>query len=336
MSQKRDGKSDWDFEKLTGAIRLVHDELAAQANRAVNVSLTLRNWLIGYYIAEYEQNGEDRAIYGSKLLEHLSSTLREKGVSRVEERELRRYRQFYQIYPQIRESVTPELSQRLIGPVMMSLSQKREAATPEFSISGKEVISRLSFTHIAELLKCEDPTQRAFYEIECIRGNWSVRELKRQIGSLYYERSGLSKNKKKLSVREKKKKKKKKEERKEKREKKKKEERKKGKREKKKGRKKKKREKKRKKKEKKKRKKKKKREREKKKEKKRKEKRKKRKKEERKKKEKKREEGEEKKEERERKEGKREEEEKRKKRGKKKGRGKREEKGKRKGDKKED
>ena len=81
----------------------------------------------------------------------------------------------------------------------MPLSQKREAATPEFSISGKEVISRLSFTHIAELLKCEDPTQRAFYEIECIRGNWSVRELKRQIGSLYYERSGLSKNKKKLS-----------------------------------------------------------------------------------------------------------------------------------------
>ncbi len=199
MSQKRDGKSDWDFEKLAGAIRLVHDELAAQANRAVNVSLTLRNWLIGYYIAEYEQNGEDRAKYGSKLLEHLSSSLREKGVSRVEERELRRYRQFYQIYPQIRESVTPELSQRLIGPVMMPLSQKREAATPEFSISGKEVISRLSFTHIAELLKCEDPTQRAFYEIECIRGNWSVRELKRQIGSLYYERSGLSKNKKKLS-----------------------------------------------------------------------------------------------------------------------------------------
>lgn len=51
------------------------------------------------------------------------------------------------------------------------------------------MISRLSFTHLAELIDLEDETRRAFYEIECIRGNWSVRELKRQINSLYYERS---------------------------------------------------------------------------------------------------------------------------------------------------
>ena len=53
---------------------------------------------------------------------------------------------------------------------------------------------------LAELVSLEDATKRAFYEIECIRGNWSVRELKRQIGSLYYERSGLSKDKKKLAA----------------------------------------------------------------------------------------------------------------------------------------
>lgn len=61
------------------------------------------------------------------------------------------------------------------------------------------MISRLSFTHLAELINLEDETRRAFYEVECIRGNWSVRELKRQINSLYYERSGLSTDKKKLS-----------------------------------------------------------------------------------------------------------------------------------------
>jgi len=61
------------------------------------------------------------------------------------------------------------------------------------------LISRLSFTHLAELINLEDETRRAFYEVECIRGNWSVRELKRQINSLYYERSGLSADKKKLS-----------------------------------------------------------------------------------------------------------------------------------------
>jgi predicted nuclease of restriction endonuclease-like (RecB) superfamily len=188
-----------DFEKLVSTIGLIHDELCAQAKRAVNVSLTLRNWLIGCYIAEYEQNGADRATYGERLIERLSTSLLAKGISRVEERELRRYRRFYLIYPRIRESVTPELSQHLLGPLGTMAVGKRESATPELSLAAKDLLGRLSFTHIAELLKFEDPIQRAFYEIECIRGNWSVRELKRQIGSLYYERSSLSGDKKKLS-----------------------------------------------------------------------------------------------------------------------------------------
>lgn len=188
-----------DFEKLVGAIHQVHAELATQASRAVNVSLTLRNWMIGCYIAEYEQNGADRAKYGERLLGQLSESLSSKGVSRVEERELRRYRQFYQTYPQIRETVSPELHQRLLGPLVKSDVEKRESASPELSLPGKELIGRLSFSHFVELLQFDEPVQRAFYEVECIRGNWSVRELKRQIGSLYYERSGLSRNKKKLS-----------------------------------------------------------------------------------------------------------------------------------------
>jgi len=61
------------------------------------------------------------------------------------------------------------------------------------------LVQKLSFSHFAELIKIDDSTKRAFYEIECIKGGWSVRELKRQIGSLYYERSGLSKDKKKLA-----------------------------------------------------------------------------------------------------------------------------------------
>ena len=68
-----------------------------------------------------------------------------------------------------------------------------------FLIGGKTLISILSFTHLVELIALDDATKRAFYEVECIRGNWSVQELKRQIASLYYERSGLSRNKQKLS-----------------------------------------------------------------------------------------------------------------------------------------
>ncbi|MBU4208651.1 MAG: hypothetical protein KKH84_06555 [Proteobacteria bacterium] len=103
------------FEQLISSIRHVHDQLAAQAGRAVNISLTLRNWAIGHYIHEYEQNGSDLAQYGERLLDRLAEQLQKSGLKRVESRELRRYRQFYQLYPQIRESVTPELNRLLLG-----------------------------------------------------------------------------------------------------------------------------------------------------------------------------------------------------------------------------
>lgn len=187
------------FERLVVSIRQAHDELAAQVSRAVNMSLTLRNWLIGLYIAEYEQNGVDRARYGERLLDRLSDSLQQSGVSRAEARELRRYRQFYFTYPQIRESLTPELAANLLPPARLASDAIREAVSPGLRVPAQEIVAKLSFSHIAELLKCDDETKRAFYETECLRGNWSVRELKRQIASLYYERSGLSNDKKRLS-----------------------------------------------------------------------------------------------------------------------------------------
>jgi len=185
------------FERLVITIGQAHAELAAQASRAVNTSLTLRNWFIGCYIAEYEQQGTDRAQYGDKLIERLSERLMQAGVSRAEARELRRYRQFYLTYPRIRESLSPELKRKLLS--QADTGNFRESVTPTLGIAAGEVLSKLSFSHIAELLQCDDATKRAFYELECIRGNWSVRELKRQIASLYYERSGLSKDKGKLA-----------------------------------------------------------------------------------------------------------------------------------------
>ena len=60
------------------------------------------------------------------------------------------------------------------------------------------MLNHFSFSHFAELIKIDDPLARAFYEIQAIKGRWSVRELSRQMGSLLYERTGLSKNKKSL------------------------------------------------------------------------------------------------------------------------------------------
>ena len=74
------------FEILVNAVWKVHENLSVQAAKAVNISLTLRNWLIGCYIHTYEQNGSDRATYGGQLLENLSSRLKETGLQRIDAR----------------------------------------------------------------------------------------------------------------------------------------------------------------------------------------------------------------------------------------------------------
>ncbi len=86
------------FQQLIQAINQVHTSLQDSAVRAVNRHLTFRNWLIGYVIVEFEQNGEDRAAYGLRLLEKIAQKITIKGLTAPE---LSRCRQFYQAYPEI-------------------------------------------------------------------------------------------------------------------------------------------------------------------------------------------------------------------------------------------
>ncbi len=198
-----------DFSALVVTITSVHRALAKQAARAVNISLTLRNWLVGAYIREYEQQGIDRAQYGEALLDRLSQALATTGAVSYHPRELRRCRAFYIAYPEIRGAVSPESGglPNSLAFILPELSPDDAAATgirgalpPELEISPQRLLQSLSFSHFAELIVVDEPLKRRFYEIECLRGNWSTRELKRQIGSLYYERSGLSTNKNKLAA----------------------------------------------------------------------------------------------------------------------------------------
>ncbi len=170
--------------------------MTERATRAVNVSLTLRNWLIGAYISRYELGGDDRAAYGKRVFEALADRLRASGVTRSDARELRRFKRFYDAYPQIRDTVTPEF----VEAAPLALPEIRETASPRLGTSGRTLVERLSFSHLLELLKIDDALERTFYEVECIRGAWSVRELKRQIASLYFQRSGLSTDKNKLAA----------------------------------------------------------------------------------------------------------------------------------------
>lgn len=216
------------FDSLIRILQETHNVLYASAAKAINTSMTVRNWLYGFYIVEFEQNGEDRAKYGENLLNELSINL-SVGLKGISVTNLRLFRQFYLLYPEI-ASVLPAFNSNFLpGPNHQALSDDlprndddliRQALSDEFQVIDVKAIQHvskvisadkktglpparllqtLSFSHIVELIKINDQLKRAFYEIECVKGTWSTRELKRQIESLYFERSGLSKDKKKLS-----------------------------------------------------------------------------------------------------------------------------------------
>jgi len=73
----------FDFESVVGAILNIHSECIKHAERAVSLDVTLRNWAIGLYIFEYEQRGSDRAQYGARVLDVLSTSLTRDGVDGV-------------------------------------------------------------------------------------------------------------------------------------------------------------------------------------------------------------------------------------------------------------
>jgi len=185
------------FLQLTQHIRQTHDVLQSYAAKAINVGLTLRNWLIGYFIVEYEQQGEDRATYGEHLLDKISTSLAQTGLKNVSPAELSRFRQFYTIYPQFFGTLSQKslhLPEQILGTVSQRLDMKPEKSI----IDPIKMLSNLSFSHFSELIKINDPLKRSFYEIECINGTWGVRELRRQINSLFFERTGLSRKPEKL------------------------------------------------------------------------------------------------------------------------------------------
>jgi predicted nuclease of restriction endonuclease-like (RecB) superfamily len=187
------------IKSITGATARLQENVAAVANQA----LVIRNWLVGAWLVEFEQNGKDRAKYGQKLLESVAADLAKKEIKGLTDpRVLRDCRVLYRAYPQIRGSVTRELGTITLPPntpETLTVTDKRirGSATRELPTPlALQELMRLSWTHLQELIRLDNPWQRAFYENECIKGRWSIRQLQRQIGSLLYERTGLSTNKK--------------------------------------------------------------------------------------------------------------------------------------------
>ena len=209
------------FDQLVSSIQQTSSQLKQHAVKAVNVHISLRNWLIGYYIVEFEQKGEDKAKYGSKLLPLLAKELKSQDLKNVNERELRNFRKFYQTYILFYEHLSSLpiyalISEKIIDfPIRGTLSPELEneqnnseisirgTLSPEFQSYGYQIdeslflkmFTQIPYSHFVELLKINDDTKRRFYELLIMKNTLSVRELEKQIVSLAYERLGFSTNK---------------------------------------------------------------------------------------------------------------------------------------------
>ena len=186
--------SDWlhgshSFLELTHVIQSTQDAAQTCAVKAINRMQTMRNWLIGYYIVEFEQHGKDRAEYGTHLLKRLEEKVNRKGLNVTL---FQWARKFYKIYPQMADNIFGFCNSKMKPNVICA------TVSHKFETSGELLLSRLSYSHLREIMVIDDPLARYFYEQECIKCTWSVRELRRQISTNLYVRAGISTNPEKM------------------------------------------------------------------------------------------------------------------------------------------
>lgn len=151
-------------------VSLVLEQARKNAKTAVNLAMVYAYYEIGRMIVEEEQQGENRAAYGQRLLEALSGFLTDKFGKGFSLTNLKQMRQFYVIYS------SDQISQ--------TLSDQFE--TLPLTNTGRKFF--LSWSHYLKLMRINNVDERHFYEIESVKNDWSLSELKRQYDSSLYER----------------------------------------------------------------------------------------------------------------------------------------------------
>ncbi|MBI5385776.1 MAG: DUF1016 domain-containing protein [Verrucomicrobia bacterium] len=180
---------------LRRLVTLLEDARRASA-RTVNVIMTATYWQVGRHIVEFEQAGQRRAGYGEQLLARLSADLTKRLGRGFSTDNLETMRLFYLAYPSACTiSETPSRK-------LLSVDSGAAATDISETVSRKSSLTRLanrfplSWSHYVLLLRrSRSPEARAFYETEALRGGWSVRQLDRQMSTLFYERTALSRHK---------------------------------------------------------------------------------------------------------------------------------------------
>lgn len=173
-----DNKVDMLFSRISQQIESARKEVAGKANAV----LLQTNYMIGHYIVEEEQQGQERATYGTQLLKELSRRLTERYGKGWSKRTLDYCKQFYLMF-----SNSPNVSGEL-------------ESTPQdcANVFAQLQNTSLTWSHYLILMRIDNALERRFYEIEASNETWSVRQLQRQVASSLYERLALSRDKKEV------------------------------------------------------------------------------------------------------------------------------------------
>ena len=179
LPEKWNEETAFSFEHLSDLVEQVHTSAYSASVKAINRFATVRNYVIGYYIVEYEQHGSDRAKYGDKLLKRLTEKVNKRGIN---ETLLKNCRRFYTLYPQVQVYLTgqkyattsiktdgiksptvsdeskifPTASGKL-GPISPMVSDK-------FTTEAHKLISQLSFSHLVEIMTVDLPDKKTLQD----------------------------------------------------------------------------------------------------------------------------------------------------------------------------
>lgn len=207
------------YGNLLGSIDTLLATARRHTARAVNACMTATYWHVGRYIVEFEQNGANRAEYGDALLEILANDLMAKHGRGFSRQNLQRFRLFYTTYDSewVYRTTVSEISASTVQTLSSKSSVDSQQLTKSPSTTDTQLVPHqrdnlldtpafdlptlakafpLPWSHYVMLIsRSRSPEAREFYHREALRGGWSVRQLDRQIGTQFYERAALSKNK---------------------------------------------------------------------------------------------------------------------------------------------
>src|SRR5437588_7035110 len=191
-------KPSVEYGGLIGGIGELLEAARRNAARAVNALMTATYWEIGRRIVEFEQRGKKRAEYGEELLQRLAQDLTARFGRGFSYPNVNKFRQFYLAFPAPGILSTPSIESIhtiLSTPSIESQRKKGQTSSGELAVRDLAARFPLPWSHYVRLLSTKSAEARRFYETEALRGGWSVRQLDRQIGSQFYERTALSRNK---------------------------------------------------------------------------------------------------------------------------------------------